>query len=204
MASHGFAAYQMWVAIKTHFNNPTFDYHRYGGKTQVKEEHFEKLNYKKIFYALDNKYRNNLEDFYLSVFARDGNKSIFIAKTMGEEFQREHQDRLRRIQAFTAEFETDVKIISDVMENREIPFKRVLKSDTKLPPIVQLEIKGHICPETLIVIDLATGFLNRECSNPLWADTVFRLQKYAKFMRYTDEQMKKFLAIMKQEIRNDK
>ena len=183
MLPDGYAAYQMWLAIRNHFNNASYDYNKYGGKTNAKQQSFDKRRDKAFFFKLSSKYKKELKDFFLSVYCRDGNKDIWIGEMLEDKFHEEFQAWKKRNEAMTRTFKQDVKTIAEFMESTGMDFKDLLVSHNgRLPPIVQLE-KEHICPETLIFVDRLTHFTDKYNVHPLWDDTKFRLTKYSRFVK---------------------
>ena len=89
----------------------------------------------------------------------------------------------KRKESLKRTFQQDVKTIAQFMESSDLSFKDVLVSrNGNLPAIVQLE-REHICPETLVIVNRMTNFLDKYCVHPLWEDVNLRLTKYNRFVK---------------------
>ena len=65
--------YLMYCAMKAHFSNRNYDFHKYGGKTKVSRDSFWKRNDKYFFVKLAKKHddRDSIQDYLVSNFIRD-------------------------------------------------------------------------------------------------------------------------------------
>lgn len=179
----GYDAYVLWLAVKQHFTRPSYDFIKYCGKVNAPRKTFEKRRDRAFFYRLSTMYKKELKDFYISVYCKDGNEDTWAGEFVDEKFSAEFIQWKKRKEALTRTFKQDIKVISEYMEEANVSFKDVLTSDGgNLPAIVQLE-REHICPETLVLINRMTNFLDKYCVHPLWEDVKLRLTKYERFVR---------------------
>jgi hypothetical protein len=187
MIPDAYDAYVLWLGIKHHFTTK-YDFVKYGGKTKVTRENFEKKNYKKLAYRLASKYNTDLKRFFISVYARDGTADLWIGDLLQDTHHREFLAREKRVQALSRTFSKDVKVIAEYMEESSKGFREVLTSTSgNLPPIVQLENRGMICPETAMIIHRLTGYLDKyNVHHPSWDDNKLRLTKLKPFVRVDD------------------
>lgn len=196
MLPDAFDAYVMWMAMKRHFTS-SYDFVKYSGKIRATRESFEKKNYRSFFYSLATKYKQELKDFLVSVYCRDGNGDLWIADIMDDKYNKEFLERQKRVQALTRTFKRDVATISDYMEETCTGLTNVLTSHSgNLPPILQLEHQDHICPETAMIINRLTGYLDKDCIHPSWDDNVLRLTKLKPFVLVED--MNKLAGILRE------
>lgn len=68
---HGFDTYKMYIALKTHFSSDSYDYIKYNRKTNAKLESFLKRKDRFYFGRLENKYKDEVENYLISNFICD-------------------------------------------------------------------------------------------------------------------------------------
>jgi hypothetical protein len=186
MLPDAYDAYVMWMAMKRHFTSK-YDFIKYNGKVKASRESFEKKNFKKFLYALSTKYKQDLKAFLVAVYCRDGNGDVWCGELLEDKYHQEFLAREKRVQALTKTFKTDVTTIADFMEETGMSFRDVLVGHNgNLPPIIQLENKDLICPETVYIVHKLTGFLDKENVHPSWDDNKLRLTKLKGFIRIDD------------------
>jgi hypothetical protein len=195
MIPNAYQAYVMWMAVKRHFTS-SYDYIKYKGKLKSSEEAFEKKNYKKFFYSLSSKYKQDLLSFYVSVYTRDGNADVWCAELLEDSYHTAFMEREKRLQTMTRTFTKDVKTLKEYMEESGVEFKELLMSHNgNLPPIIQLEVE-HICTESVVLIDRMTSFTHKYNVHPAWEDHILRLTKAQPFV--TVDSIGKYATILKE------
>ncbi len=176
-------AYVMWLAMKKHFTTESYDFIKYCGKIKFPRKTFEKRNDRAFFFKLSSMYKKELRDFYLSIYCKDGNVDRWAGEFVDDGFANEFVQFKKRKESRYRTFKQDVNVIVEYMEESSRSFKDILISnDGNLPEIVQLE-RQHICPETLVLINHMTNFLDKYCVHPLWEDVNLRLTKYERFVK---------------------
>lgn len=179
----GYDAYILWLAVKQHFSRPSYDFFKYCGKVNAPRATFEKRNDRKFFYRLSTVYKKELRDFYVSIYAQDGNLDVWAGEFLEDKYKEGYIQWKKRKESLKRTFQQDVKTIAQFMESSDLSFKDVLVSrNGNLPAIVQLE-REHICPETLVIVNRMTNFLDKYCVHPLWEDVNLRLTKYNRFVK---------------------
>ena len=179
----GYDAYILWLAVKQHFSRPSYDFFKYCGKVNAPRATFEKRNDRKFFYRLSTVYKKELRDFYVSIYAQDGNLDVWAGEFLEDKYKEGYIQWKKRKESLKRTFQQDVKTIAQIMESSDLSFKDVLVSrNGNLPAIVQLE-REHICPETLVIVNRMTNFLDKYCVHPLWEDVNLRLTKYNRFVK---------------------
>jgi|GEM_PF-4741942 len=83
----------------------------------------------------------------------------------------------------------DLNVLSEIVKAKKVKTFNELfefRGTNKNPPLLQLYLHKKIIPETIFVLDNRYGFLStwNTSSDPLVADTVFRLRKYKPFINF--------------------
>jgi hypothetical protein len=194
----GFSAFALFNAIKLHFTSDSYDYFKYGGKTNISKDTFANRKDKYTFYRLSRKYNlQDLRDFYVSNFlVKDVNWVGDIANAEGEENYKEWQKRNQRL---TYEFEQDIIRILEQADNPD----ELIKVPSNGYPALLLGAKQHkICIETLVILDDIMNFFpmwNKKISDDIiWPTYRDKCLRYKPFIQYDKE---KFKTILKESIK---
>jgi hypothetical protein len=108
----GFSAFALYNAIKLHFTSDSYDFFKYGGKTNVSKSNFAVRKDKYSFYKLSRKYSlQDLRDFYVANFLV---KNVsWIGEIANEEGESNYKDWQKRNQSLTYRFKEDIMYILD-------------------------------------------------------------------------------------------
>jgi hypothetical protein len=166
-----FECYKIFIAMKSHFStkNDAYDYIKYRGKITIRQDSYMKRKDRNIFRDLSKKYtRKELEEYFLSVFLSSNEHGTAIARgeflSSAELLSEETQDYYKlwktRNQSLSYLFEDDFrKIIDSAIDNR-LSFNEIFKSlGGDYPLIMQMERRGIISIETLVILDKILDFL---------------------------------------------
>ncbi len=108
----GFSAFALYNAIKLHFTSDSYDFFKYGGKTNVSKSNFAVRKDKYSFYKLSRKYSlQDLRDFYVANFLV---KNVsWIGEIANEEGESNYKEWQKRNQSLTYRFKEDIMYILD-------------------------------------------------------------------------------------------
>ena len=68
---HGFDVYRMYLAMKLHFSQPTYDFFEYDGKVRANEETYQQRNDFYFFETIARKYKKEeIQELLLASFVR--------------------------------------------------------------------------------------------------------------------------------------
>lgn len=194
-----FDAYATYIAMKSHFQGD-YDYVKYKGKVAVKKDSFYRRKDKKTFEELARKFnKKELEQFLLAAFlnvtdsgnlALARNEFMWTGNLLDEDTLSAYSVWRKRVQSLSYIFKNDVdKILASAIEN-ELSFDEILKSvNGEYPLIMQLERRGDISLETLIVFENIFKFLDKVKikETTYWPMYKMKCKKYASFLTINNE-----------------
>tara|TARA_B100000941_G_scaffold279551_1_gene245142 strand:- start:3256 stop:3948 length:693 start_codon:yes stop_codon:yes gene_type:complete len=187
-------AYKIYVAMKSHFQGE-YDYKKFNGKTRVNRDSFNKRKDQETFTELSRRFdKKSLEEYLLATFlnittngnlALARNEFMWTGNLLDEETFSAFKDWKKRVQSISYIFSEDTKKLLEATIFNELTFNESLKSiNSEYPLIMQLENRGDISLETLIIYDKIFNFLERVKIN----DTVYwplyktKCKKYSTFL----------------------
>jgi len=194
----GFSAFALFNAIKLHFTSDSYDYFKYGGKTNVSKDTFANRKDKYTFYRLSRKYSlQELRDFYVSNFlVKDVNWVGDIANAEGEE---NHKNWQKRNQRLTYEFEQD---IIRILEQANNPDELVIVPSGGYPALLHGAMQNSISIESLVILNSIMNFFpmwSKKISDDIiWPTYQRKCLRYEPFLQYDKE---KFKTILKESIK---
>ena len=154
-----FDVYKIYLALKLHFTNDTYDYFKYDGRVNCKLETFTKRNDRYFFHKLSTKYnRDAILDYFVGNFLSDSKKWIGdISRGSGKEI---YDDFRKRKESFTYFFRSDCQSIYNIISDNNISFDDVFKiTNGQHPRIFKLYLSKKICVETFVVFEKILGFM---------------------------------------------
>mgnify|MGYP002622312314 CR=1 FL=1 len=183
-----FESYQLYTALKLHFESQSYDAFKYNFKTSANPKSFYRRKDKYFFAKLGNKYGKDLRDYYVSNFVKGVSYVGDMLNESGEsnwsDYQRKHQS-LHRI------FEVDLGTLDGYIV-KGMKFDELFECDSmNVPFILKLWLREEICIETLIILDSILGFIER--SNKIlnetiiWPDAYRTITKYKPFVNFDRE-----------------
>jgi len=191
-----FECYKMFIAMKNHFStkNDAYDYIKYRGRVSIHENTYLKRKDRSVFKDLSKKYtRKELENYFLSVFLSSNENGTAIARgeflnssdLLSEETQDYYKLWKTRNQSLSYLFEEDFGRVLDLAVKNELKFDEIFRCiDGEYPLVMQMERRGLISIETLVILDKILDFLDRVRIN----DTIYwpiykrKCKKYSGFL----------------------
>jgi hypothetical protein len=173
-----FEAYEMFLALRNHFNTKSYDYIKYGGKLNMKEHQFLQRNDRMFYYKLSR--HADTKGFIIANLLVDN--SIWIGDLMKTKAEKNYVDWKARNQSLTYTFKNDIKyILSKGKSLRDT----LVVTGGQYPPLLQYHMESKISPETLLIINDLTGAFSRWDKKigdaVLWPDIYLKLRKYKSF-----------------------
>jgi len=176
-------AYQIYLAIKTHFKNNNFDFHRYSGKTRVSSRSFETRKDRYQFEKLAKRYsRDEIVEFFLSQVL--ANRS-WVGDMLGEEAQADHLARMKRVQSLQYHIKGEINKLWETCKDDPECFNKLFhQEDGTHPRIFRSVMEKRISPETFLVLDHLLHFTKRwnMDGDPIWEEVGIPLLRYAPFL----------------------
>ena len=193
----GFNAYKTYIALKNHFTLDSYDYFRYKGKVNVKAQSFLKRKDKFFFEKIENKYKEDLIDFFVSNLVTD--QSAWVGTMVGDKAERVFNEWKKKNQSLKYSFREDMVSIRDYMDKNDITFDNIFTCvDDQHPIILKLLIAEEISIESFIILDRVLNFIRHInhflLDEYIWLEYNKKVKKYSPFV-VTDR--KEYLTVMK-------
>jgi len=182
----GFEVFQHYVALKSHFNTPSYDYIKYRAKTTVKRSSYEKRNDKAFFERLANRNMDYIIPYLVANFVE--NENLWVGDlTLNQESEEIYFAWRKRMSRLFTTARSDMENIRDFLANRSLTFNDlfVVKEGSQ-PIIFRLLVQRYITLETYIIMDTVLGFsarFDRMLKNDyIYEQWSLKIKKYAPFL----------------------
>ena len=179
-------AFLMYKSLKLHFNNEKYDYFKYHGKMKCP---LMPLNQQHIFNKLHKKYAKKLQDFYVANLLQ--NSYIWVNDLLSEDCYEEYVSYIKRKESLTFGFKCDIIHLKD----KSRVFEDLLEIKNDYPFLLKEVFYGNIELETFIVLNSIFNFFDywdKEIKDEIvWKPFRMKCMKYAPFIRFDVEKMKK-------------
>lgn len=180
-----FEAYKLYVAIRNHFRQKSYDYFKYKGALSFTIAAYHKRSDKRLFEKLAE--RPDALQYLVANFV--SNDSFWLGDT--DTLEKNYRVRKKIWDAQTHFFTTDIKKIAR-------PIKELIAIKDGMPPIILLYLNQEISLETLTIFTDVVGcysYWNKELKHDIiWDHVGLKLKKYKPFLSYDK---KKYLDIVK-------
>lgn len=190
----GFNAYKLYLAVKNHFTT-NYDFFKYNGKVNAKEDSFLKRRDKFFFAKLQRKYNNDqLKDLFVSNFA-DG-EDFWIGNVLTQKAESVYTEWKARQMKLSYILEQDLKFLLDYYNERNLDFNSLFVMENGHPILLQCVLRNDIYVETMIIIDRVLNYSrrwNKVLDDPVWTEFKKRMDKYSPFVLFEAEKGKKIL-----------
>lgn len=180
-----YEAYQLYVAIKNHFQT-TYDYFRYNGKVKVQFTAFE-VRKDKYFFA---KMQKHADPLGLLVAHFVDNPDAWIGDIVSFDTSQELYLKWKKRQSsISYTYQEDLKKLSQDLDDS------LRVADGQHPKLLKLLLGTTIYPETVILLNSQINFFpywEKEIMDPaIWPVQYNKLQKYKPFVQYDKQKIKK-------------
>ena len=190
----GFNAYKLYLAVKNHFTT-NYDFFKYNGKVNAKEDSFLKRRDKFFFAKLQRKYNNDqLRDLFVSNFA-DG-EDFWIGNVLTQKAESVYTEWKARQMKLSYILEQDLRFLLDYYNERNLDFNSLFVMENGHPILLQCVLRNDIYVETMIIIDRVLNYSrrwNKVLDDPVWTEFKKRMDKYSPFVLFEADKGKKIL-----------
>ena len=190
----GFNAYKLYLAVKNHFTT-SYDFFKYNGKVNAKEDSFLKRKDKFFFAKLQRKYKDNdLRDLFVSNFA-DG-EDFWIGNVFTQKAESVYNEWKARQIKLSYIFEQDLKFLKEYYSDRDLDFNSLFVMENGHPILLQCVLRNDIFVETMIIIDKTLNYSrrwNKVLDDPVWTEFKKRMDKYSPFIEYDTNKAKQIM-----------
>jgi len=190
----GFNAYKLYLAVKNHFTT-NYDFFKYNGKVNAKEDSFLKRRDKFFFAKLQRKYNDRqLRDLFVSNFA-DG-EDFWIGNVLTQKAESVYNDWTARQIKLSYIFEQDLIFLKEYYSERNLDFNSLFVMENGHPILLQCVLRNDIFVESMIIIDNALNYSkrwNKTFDDPVWTEFKKRMDKYSPFIVFDINKAKKIM-----------
>jgi hypothetical protein len=193
-----FQVFCEYLALKSHFNNPKYDYFKYNKKVRATITSFNKRSDKYWFEKTSRKYSDKeVVDFLLANFvATDSPSNLWIGEIINSG-ERTYADWMRRQQSLTYLFKEQSNELFS-----ETELKDVFNCSKGHPIVLKRFLSGKLSIETFVIYDKIFSFtkdFDKKLLDPVWETVSLKISKYKPFLNIDVFQYKRILR----EIVND-
>jgi hypothetical protein len=181
-----FEAYKLYVSLKNHFSNKSYDYFKYNGKNRLKVSSFEKRKDKVFFLKLAK--HTDLLNFLVSNFSQ--NEKLWIRDlAYSEESEKVYKDWVKRKQSLSYLFKQELNKLDENFD------KNFIIEDNEHPKLLKLFLGKEISLETFCLLLEFSGALKywdkKLEYDPLWESVKLKVVKYTPFIDCDRDKLKK-------------
>lgn len=189
MSMSAFECFKEYMALKNHFNQPTYDYFKYNGKLKVTADTFNKRRDKLFFQKVAK--HDDVHNFLLANFA--ANEKAWIRDlAYSEQAEKNYKDFIKRQQSLTYVFKNDLGKLDPNFDNN---FK--IKNNEH-PILLKKYLGGEVSLETLCLLIQLVGakkLWDKKMEYDLvWSGLKVKIEKYTPFIKCDKEKMKEIVV----------
>ncbi len=185
--------YQTYLALKNHFTQEKYDFHKYNGKVKTTIQTFYKRKDRFWFEKISRtKTDEEILNFFVANFAVcDDPQSLWIGEIIknGEE---NYVNWLKKKQSLSYIFKGEIESTFTV-DNFDDMFKI---ENNKHPKILKKYLKNELSLETMIILNSILNYKNKfdkKLQDPVWQFISIRMKKYSPFMHIDTDKYKHIL-----------
>ena len=184
--------YRTYIAIKNHFTQKKYDFHKYNGKVKASLQSFYKRKDRFWFEKLSrNKSDQEVIEFFVSNFITCTDPSkLWIGELM-----REGEDRYtswkKRTQSLSYTFKEELE---SILIDQDLD--SIFSSKKGHPPLLKKYLSGQTSIETMVILDKILGYrkeFDNRIQDPVWETVSMRIKKYSPFLHIDVFRYKKVL-----------
>lgn len=182
-----FDCYKTYIALKNHFETPSYDYFRYNGKVNASFDSFCARRDKYQFSKLSKK--EDVQSYILANLVAQ-KKIGWVGDLLSEEAETNFKTWQKRQQSLTY-------IISEDLSGFDNLKEVLVVKNNQHPQLLKMYLQKKVCIETLIIIDKFTNmfeYWNKHINDPIVWPSVFMLaEKYKPFFKFDKNKFKQLL-----------
>ena len=186
--------YRTYIAIKNHFTQRKYDFHKYNGHVKASLQSFYKRKDRFWFEKMSRtKTEEEIKNFFVANFALSPDPQTLWIGEIIKNGESNYLKWKKRIESLTYMFKDQCDIIFADGDLSSFEVK-----GTRHPKIVKLYLSNKVSLETLIILDKILHFTkiyDKKLVDPVWEFTSMKIKKYSPFV-YVDT--KKYKGIVKE------
>ena len=185
-----FEAFQKYIALKNHFTQKSYDFHKYNGKVKVRVDTFERRKDRYFFAKLAK--NKNIVDYLLANFI-DGDMNQWVGDIVtDQQSEKIYKQWKARQESLSYRFTQDLsKLKPDFNDN-------IIVKDSQHPYLLLLYMQGMVCIETLIILDVLSNcfrYWDKNIQeNIIWPNIRKKCDRYKPFMSIDPKKYRKIVV----------
>lgn len=185
-----FGAYQMYMAIKLHFQSEQYDVFRFNGKVKANKQKFEQSGKYYIFRKLASKYKTEKEmcEFLVANFT-SGKKNGYIFES--EEAKNNYLRWRKRKESLSYVFQQELDFLFNSGED-------IYSWENGHPFLLRSYLGNKICIETMVLLNRINNYINNFDSlgkdDIIWPSISLTIKKYDPFLKVDMEKFEKIYS----------
>lgn len=191
MKLDGFQTYSLFIALKNHFTQEKYDFHKYHGKTRVSKDTFlvnkDRFKYMKLSRNYD---ETELQDFIIANLLMN---RVWIGDLLDDRAEDLYKDYVKRKQAISYYFTNEIEktFMHDAKKLFEI-------KNGQLPEILNLYLQGDIGIDTLAILNEFIKFdekFDKKIGKDdiIWSRARLLVKKLTPFLQYDKDKIRNIL-----------
>ena len=176
----------MYLALKAHFQTEDYDVVKMQGRIRASRKGFDGLGKEFAFRRLVKLYK---EDEVCNFMVANFIKGSRWGGVFDVEAAKEYTNWKRRQESLGYVFEQDLNLLHE--EAMEDGVTDIFQHGTGSHPyILKAFLRNTICPETLVILNKLTGFVDQmqlPDTDPVWSDVRRLIIKYKPFVKFNRE-----------------
>jgi hypothetical protein len=191
MKLNEFETYCLFVSLRQHFTKETYDYFKYKGKVKTSLNSFTSRRDRFMFQKLSK--LHNAETLCDFIVANIVCGKTWIGDFLDDEAEDNYKKFLKINQALSYHFQNELdNIFSEYAPKHSFKVQK-----NSYPPILMMYMSGRVSIQTMIVLDNFIRYTSRwnqtYHDDPIWVKHHLLFMKYAPFLKYDKDKMKKIL-----------
>lgn len=173
--------YKTYIAIKNHFTQKKYDFHKYNGHVKASLQSFYKRKDRFWFEKMSRtKTDEEIKDFFVANFALSSDPQTLWIGEIIKNGESNYLKWKKRIQSLTYSFKEESELI---FTNGDLSFFEI--EGTRHPKIIKLYLSNKVSLETLTIFDKLLHFTkvyDKKLIDPIWEFTSMKIKKYSPFL----------------------
>ena len=182
---NAFQAYELYVAIKTHFTRQQYDFFKFNGQTKATTSSFENREDKYFFYKIAKKYsKSKLTDLFVANFV--DNPDLWIGDLLDETSEDVYNNWRKKIESLTYHFTEECRELLEWTSSKGYKFNDLFKvENSDHPIIVKISLQRILSLESFIILNRILDFgkhINKILDDIIWKQFWLKVCKYEPFL----------------------
>jgi hypothetical protein len=179
----GFECYKTYLAVSQHFMRESYDFFKYNGKTNAKENAYLSRKDRYFFEKASKRFRR--DDFLKFLVSNYVSNTSVTNKWIGDMMGTASSEVLtqwkKRVESLTYRFSEDIGYLVDVEEQFDNLFVSV---DGRHPVIYRHFAQGRVSIETMVLLDKLVRYskLWKKYDDMILNDALYLMNKYSPFL----------------------